>query len=73
MRNVTELAAWTCAGDLTRAETPCFSHGGSFSAQIHTASNEMNAETETAQVLINVERMLKQKLSLQINFSIQLG
>ena len=33
----------------------------------------MSVETETAQILFNVERMLKQKLSLQINFSIQLG
>ena len=63
MRNVTELAAWTCAGDLTRAETPCFSHGGSFSAQIHTASNEMNAETETAHALINGQRMRNRNLA----------
>lgn len=42
---------------------------GSFSVQIHTANNETYAETETVQALLSGQRMEKEELSLQINFS----
>lgn len=70
---VTELITWTFPEVLGRAKTPCLSWGGSFPTWICRASNETDAETETAQALFNSQRMEKLEFSLQINFSTPFG
>ena len=65
----TNCVAWTHAGVVAWAETPCLRQGGSFSARIHIANNKTYADTGTAQALFSDQRMEKRELSSQINFS----
>ena len=59
--HIPELVGLTHAMVLTRAKTACLSQGDSFPSQISVIKNKADAETGTAHVLFNGQRMGKQE------------